>query len=92
MKTHQRVHKILHHGTDFLLLVILFGLGFGALLLFSHQVDKQILVAILMPILYAMWGIIHHYHEGNLTLEVSLEYIGVASLVGFILIIFLLRA
>lgn len=91
MKIHH-LHKAFHHGTDFLLLVVLFGLGFGALLLFQHQIDKQILVATLMSALYAMWGIIHHYHEGNLTLEVGLEYIGVASLVGFILIIFLLRA
>lgn len=92
MKKHHRIHKIIRHGTDFSILLILFLLGFGALLFYQHQVDRQILVAVLMSVLYALWGVIHHYHEDNLTFEVGLEYIGVASLVGFILIIFLLRA
>lgn len=86
-----RIHHVIHHGVDFLILFILLALGFGALLYFQHNIAVQIVVAVIMAGSYALWGIIHHYHEGSLTSEVILEYIAISTLVGFILVIFLLR-
>lgn len=86
-----RIYQAAHHGVDFLVLFVLLGSGFGALLYFQHNATVQIAVSAVMAGAYAMWGIFHHYHEGSLTSEVILEYISISALVGFILTIFLLR-
>ena len=86
-----RLHHAFHHGIDFLILFILIAAGFTILLYFQHNVPVQVLTAIGLTISYAIWGVLHHYHEENLTSEVILEYIAISTLVGFILVIFLLR-
>jgi len=87
----KKLHLTVHHGIDFLILLIIIGLGFGGLIFFRNQLTTQISVSIIMSVLYVIWGVVHHHHENNLTLEVVLEYIAMAALVAFILIIFLLR-
>lgn len=87
-----KLHLVTHHGVDFLVLLLILISGFGGLLYFRHQLPAQISVSIIMSILYAFWGIFHHHHEKNLTFEIALEYIAMATLVGFVLIVFLLRA
>lgn len=37
--------------------------------------------------LYIIWGIWHHYEEGSLTHQVALEYVGIAALLGTILLL-----
>ncbi len=88
---HHRVHHIVYHSIDFFLLFVVIILGLFGLYYFQHQLVFQVLVAIGMCISYALWGINHHYHEGNLTREVVLEYISISGLTGFILVIFLFR-
>lgn len=90
--TRHRLHHAVHHTVDFLLLILLVGLGFGGLVYFQHQVITQVVISLVLVCLYALWGIIHHYHDGNLTRDVVMEYVSVAALTGFILISFLLRA
>ncbi len=87
MKTHQ----VARHGFDFVLLAAIIGMGLLGILMFHFDVASQIAVVVLMSVLYIFWGIYHHHHDENLTAQIVLEYIGMAALVAFILIIFLLR-
>lgn len=84
-------HHVIRHSVDFSILGVVIVFGLYGLYLFRFEVASQIAVSVLMSILYVFWGIFHHYHDGNLTGKVVLEYIAVASLVAFILILFLLR-
>lgn len=84
------MHKI-RHFFDFLLLLLIIGLGLLGILYLKFDIAAQIAAVFLMAIAYVIWGIFHHYHDGNLTTKVILEYIGMAALVSVMLIIFLLR-
>lgn len=86
-----KIHHVVRHGFDFLLLLFIVALGLGGLLYFRFDVAAQIAVTFLMAIFYIFWGMYHHYHDGDLTTHITFEYIAMASLVSFILIIFLLR-
>lgn len=86
-----KLNHVVRHSVDFLILALILGSGLYGLILFRFEVASQVAVAILMCTLYVFWGIFHHYHDGNLTGKVVLEYIAMASLVAFILILFLLR-
>jgi len=86
-----KVHHAVRHTFDFLLLLAIIGLGLSGIFFFRFDVASQVAMVVLMSILYVFWGIFHHHHDGNLTSHIILEYIGVAALVAFILIIFLLR-
>ncbi len=86
-----KAHQIVRHSIDFSILAVILGFGLYGLILFRYEVASQIAVFVLMAILYVFWGIFHHYHDGNLTGKIVLEYIAIASLVAFMLILFLLR-
>ncbi|MCL4390473.1 MAG: hypothetical protein M1484_00345 [Patescibacteria group bacterium] len=81
----------MRHAVDFLILLLIISLGLGGVLFFRFDIASQVAVVILMAVFYVFWGIVHHHHDGNLTSSIVLEYIGMAALVTFILIIFLLR-
>ncbi len=87
-----KAHHIVRHSVDFLLLILIMVLGFGGLIYFKFDLASQIADIILMAALYVFWGVYHHFHDGDLTGKVVMEYISIAALVSFILIVFLLRA
>jgi hypothetical protein len=87
-----KVVNIIRHSVDFVLLAGIIGLGLGGLVYFRFDVAAQIAVVVLMSFLYICWGAFHHFHDGNLTGKVVLEYTAMAALIAFILIAFLLRA
>ena len=82
---------VVRHGIDFFLLCLIVVLGLGVLVYYRFDVAAQIACVFLMCFLYVVWGAIHHFHDGNLTGKVILEYTTIAVLVSFILIIFLFR-
>lgn len=82
---------MLRHGFDFLLLALIIGLGLGGLIYFRFDTAAQVAVTILMSAFYVFWGVFHHHHDGDLTSKIVLEYLSIAALITFILIIFLLR-
>ena len=79
------------HLVDFILLLLIIGFGLLGLVYLKYDIAAQIAVTVIMSILYVFWGIFHHYHDGNLTTKVTLEYIGMAFLVCTMLVILLLR-
>lgn len=82
----------MRHAVDFSLLLLIIGFGLAGLVFYRFDIAAQVADVILMSLLYVFWGAIHHWHDGNLTPKVIGEYIAMAALVSFILIIFLLRA
>lgn len=82
---------MLRHGFDFFLLALIIGLGLGGLVYFRFDTAAQVAVTILMSVFYVFWGVFHHHHDGDLSGKIILEYISIAALITFILIIFLLR-
>ena len=86
-----KIHHVIRHGFDFVLLLAIIGLGLSGIVFFRFDVASQVAVVTLMSIFYVFWGIFHHHHDGDLTAPVVLEYIGIAALIAFILIVFLLR-
>ncbi len=86
-----KVHHLVRHSLDFFLLALILALGLGGLIFFRFEVASQIAVVAIMAVFYVLWGILHHLHDQNLTVRVILEYISMAALVTFILVILLLR-
>lgn len=82
---------MIRHAVDFLILGLILALGILGLVYFRFDVASQIAVAGILGVLYVFWGIFHHVHEKNLTSKVIWEYVAMAALVDFMLIVFLLR-
>lgn len=82
---------IIRHSFDFMLLILVLSLGVGGLVYFRFEVASQIAVAVIMAILYVLWGIYHHFLDHDLTAKIVWEYIAISALVVFVLITFLLR-
>jgi len=68
-------------------LILLFLLASGGLVFFYFQrfPQAQIVSAFLTASFYVLWGVIHHYLEGDLHLRVVVEYMAVA-LLGFLVL------
>jgi len=68
-------------------LVLLFILAFGSIAFFYFQrfPQAQIVSLFLTASFYILWGIVHHYLEGDLHPRVVLEYAAVA-LLGFLIL------
>jgi len=86
-----KVHHAIKNSFDFIVLLLILGFGLGGLLLYRFDVSSQIAIVVLMGILYVFWGVFHHFHDRSLTGKVLMEYIGMAILISFVLILFLLR-
>ncbi len=86
-----KVHHAVRHGADFLLLALIIALGLGGVLFFRFDVASQIAIVLLMCALYVFWGVFHHLNEREIISQVVLEYVAMAALVAFVLILFLLR-
>lgn len=82
IKTH-----IMHYAILATILII----GFGSILIFSSGKQIQLFLIVATTILYAFWGIIHHYMEDELNLKIVIEYILIALLIAIILLTILLR-
>jgi len=68
-------------------LILFFILAMGALIFryFQRFPQAQIVSAFLTASFFVLWGIIHHYLEGDLHLRIILEYLAVA-LLGFLIL------
>jgi hypothetical protein len=81
--------EIKTHFFHYLVLLMILTLGAGAFWYFNHLRAAQAVVLLLTGTAYLIWGIIHHYLEGDLHEKVILEYLSLAAF-GIILAWFLL--
>lgn len=77
--------KIIKHLSYSLSLFGILMAGFVGLVLFSYDIDAQILIAGITSGAYVVWGVVHHIHNKDFHWEIFIEYLAVAVL-GFIFI------
>ena len=82
---------MIRHAVDYFLLLVIISFGLGGLFYFRFDFAAEVAAISIMAIFDILWGVLHHYHDKNLTGSVALEYTAIAALVSFILIVFLLR-
>lgn len=77
--------KELHfHLIHYLVLILILGLGVLLFLFFSIDKGTQFLVGIIISLLYFVWGVSHHYLEGDLHPAIVVEYLLIALLAIFL--------
>ena len=74
---------------QYLVLLIILLLSGWFFLKFNYLKQVQMLVLCLTGFVYIVWGIVHHYLEGDLHPKIIFEYLSTAVL-GVIIIWFLL--
>jgi hypothetical protein len=68
------------HLWHYLLLIFILGLGTVGMFFYSGMPHKQYLLVIFVSTLYFLWGIFHHYLEGDLHIRIVVEYLLIALL------------
>ncbi len=81
---------IREHSGHYLVLVFILIFGALAFLYYQRFPQAQIVSLFLTASFYVLWGIIHHYLEGDLHLRIILEYVAVA-LLGFLVLFSLIN-
>ena len=81
--------KIRENFSHYLVLAVILNIGLAGFICFQYVRAVQFWVVFLTGVAYVIWGIIHHYLEGDLHLRVVLEYLATA-IFGFLIIWFLL--
>lgn len=68
-------------------LILLFILLFGILSFWYLRLNQQaqIVSVFLTAVFYVLWGVIHHYIEGDLHIRIIMEYLAMAIL-GFVIL------
>lgn len=72
--------KLNPHLAHYVSLWSMLGLGLLCLLWFRYNHPLQLTVVILMGLYYLLWGIIHHYHHGDLHPKIVVEYLLISIL------------
>ncbi len=67
----QSSYKLIEY-TMLLFGVIIFALSFWQS---RHHVGQQIIITAGAAVFYVIWGLVHHWMEKRLTLEIALEYV-----------------
>ena len=86
-----RSKKTLPHLPHFILLVLGLLLFLALIFIFAYSPTFQILLAIIMSLYYFFWGMVHHHLEGSLHPRVIWEYLLIALLGGFLLVLVILK-
>jgi len=83
MKLKNKSYKLIEYA------VLLVGVAtFGVLFwLFSDNNSARLLLTALAVLLYVMWGVIHHFIEKRLTLEIAIEYVLIAFLTFLLVLV-----
>lgn len=82
------IEEIKKHPVDFSCLMAIFLVGLGAFFYFSHLPGVQKIVVVLTGLGYFLWGIFHHWQEGDLSFKIIVEYF-VFAILGVLAAFFL---
>lgn len=77
--------EIKEHFGHYLILLAILVFGTLAFFHFQRYPQAQIMSVFLTASFYVLWGIVHHYLEGDLHARVIMEYVAVA-LLGFLIL------
>lgn len=73
------------HLFHYLILAVILLLGFSAFFFFSGNKSVQFLAIVAASIFYFLWGVFHHYLEGDLHVKIVVEYLVIALLAVFLM-------
>lgn len=79
------VSDIKEHFFHYLTLAFILIFGIIAFIYFRRYPQAQEISIFLTASFYVLWGIVHHYIEGDLHLRIIFEYLAVA-LLGFVIL------
>lgn len=82
---HHLISDIKEHSSHYLSLIFILFCGGLAFVFFQRVPQIQIISLFFTASFYVLWGIIHHYLEGDLHIRIILEYLSVA-LLGFLIL------
>lgn len=71
--------EISHHFISYSILSVILLAGIMMFVYFRSYPVLQFLVGTSTALSYALWGIIHHWTEGELNLKIVVEYLTVAA-------------
>ena len=84
------MHRGYHHSVlDYTILALLLATCVFSFVKISGNADKQLQIGLITALSYALWGVFHHLHEGDLHWKIVLEY-GALAILAFAMIWFLL--
>jgi len=81
----QLLQDIKEHLGHYLVLLFILSFGGVAFFYFKRFPQAQMVSLFLTASFYVLWGIVHHFLEGDLHLRIILEYASVA-LLGFLIL------
>lgn len=76
----------------FLALSIIVTLGIGFMWVFNYNRIIQVQIAIMLGVLYVIWGIVYHAMRKDLHFRIVLEYVAIALLACLFTVSILLRS
>ncbi len=79
-------NKTLRHLSHYIVLLVLMVIGLTVLTFVNQSTFSHTLVLILMALTYFVWGIIHQILDGEISLEIVLEYF-LISILGLALVL-----
>lgn len=72
------IYDITHHVFHYVILItILFG-GLSAFFSFRNYPVIQLLIGVITAISYAIWGIVHHFVDRDLSAKIIIEYLTIS--------------
>lgn len=75
----------MNHLSYYLILVLLLSLGVATIFNFAGNPNMQFLIIVITSILYFLWGVVHHWLEGDLHPKIVVEYLLISILAIFLL-------
>lgn len=72
------VYDITHHAFHYLILIVILGSSFAAFFSFRNYPMIQLLIGIATALIYALWGVMHHFIDHDLSLKIVIEYLAVS--------------
>ncbi len=78
-------YDITHHIFHYIILVTILLGGFGAFFSFRNYPVIQLLIGITTALSYALWGIMHHFVDRDLSIKIVIEYLAISAFAIIIL-------
>ncbi len=72
------MYDVTHHVFHYIILVMIITGGLSAFFSFRNYPMIQLLIGITTSLLYAVWGMVHHLVDRDLSIQIIIEYLAVA--------------
>lgn len=70
-------HSVVHHTFHYIVLMMILIGGIFSFISFRNYPVLQLLIGVITCLLYFLWGVVHHFVDGNLSVKIVIEYLSV---------------